>query len=389
MPKADRIQFDFTVGNTRYRPTLDLPPTQANLRHAKRQLATIKSRIANGTFSFSDEFPDYRFIDKVATAASRPTFGTVADKFLQSIGDLEYATRESYRKILSSFWRPKIGVKPIDEIKYSDLAAIVGGHPWGSTKTRNNVVSVGRRVFDFHYADIENKSNPAEKLKSLRVQRQPPDPYTIEEANELIAELRTHCGNGDANYFEFGFFAGVRPSEAIALLWDDVDLKRGTVRISKARVMAQDKGRTKTAVVRDIELCPRALDVLNQQRTLTGLAGKQVFGPYHDLQIPWKRWAFAHKRLTIRYREPYQVRHTSVSWNLMIGKNLLWVAQQHGHSAAVMLKVYAKWITGSTDEDVDNIKMAMGYVKQQSKPLVPDGQKERDRTADTIRLIKG
>ena len=58
--------------------------------------------------------------------------------------------------------------------------------------------------------------------------------------------------------------------------------------------------------------------------------------PYHDLQIPWKRWVFAHKKLSIRYREPYQMRHTSVTWNLMVGMNLLLVAQNHGHSPAVM-----------------------------------------------------
>jgi len=53
------------------------------------------------------------------------------------------------------------------------------------------------------------------------------------------------------------------------------------------------------------------------------------------------------------------MRHTSVTWNLMIGKNLLWVAQNHGHSGAVMLKVYAKWLQGSTDKDVAKIGAAM------------------------------
>jgi hypothetical protein len=46
----------------------------------------------------------------------------------------------------------------------------------------------------------------------------------------------------------------------------------------------------------------------------------------------------------------------------MIGKNLLWVAEQHGHSAAVMLKVYAKWMKGATEKDVEAIRVAMGFV---------------------------
>ncbi len=34
--------------------------------------------------------------------------------------------------------------------------------------------------------------------------------------------------------------------------------------------------------------------------------------------------------MKLRYRKPYCARHSSVSWNLMIGRNPLWVAKQHG-----------------------------------------------------------
>lgn len=53
------------------------------------------------------------------------------------------------------------------------------------------------------------------------------------------------------------------------------------------------------------------------------------------------------------------MRHTGVTWNLMIGKNLPLVAQNHARSAAVTLKVYAKWLTGSTDKEVARIGAAM------------------------------
>ena len=51
-----RIQFDFEYEGVRYRPTLQRAPTEANLRRARLQLNGIKERIANGTFSFSEEF---------------------------------------------------------------------------------------------------------------------------------------------------------------------------------------------------------------------------------------------------------------------------------------------------------------------------------------------
>ncbi len=36
----------------------------------------------------------------------------------------------------------------------------------------------------------------------------------------------------------------------------------------------------------------------------------------------------------------------------MLGKNLLWVAKQHGHSVEVMLRMYAAWLEGATEADI-------------------------------------
>ena len=65
------------------------------------------------------------------------------------------------------------------------------------------------------------------------------------------------------------------------------------------------------------------------------------------------------KALNIRRRGPYHARHSSVTWQLMLGKNLLWVAKQHGHSVEVMLRMYAAWLDGATAADIQAIKQAM------------------------------
>ena len=43
----------------------------------------------------------------------------------------------------------------------------------------------------------------------------------------------------------------------------------------------------------------------------------------------------------------------------MLGKNLLWVAKQHGHSVEVMLRMYAAWLEGATEVDIHAIKRSM------------------------------
>jgi hypothetical protein len=71
------------------------------------------------------------------------------------------------------------------------------------------------------------------------------------------------------------------------------------------------------------------------------------------------RWSESIKALNIRRRGPYHARHSSVTWQLMLGKNLLWVAKQHGHSVEVMLRMYAGWLEGATESDIHAIKNAM------------------------------
>jgi hypothetical protein len=37
---------------------------------------------------------------------------------------------------------------------------------------------------------------------------------------------------------------------------------------------------------------------------------------------------------------------------MLLGKNLLWVVQQHGHGVEGMLRMYAAWIERATDSDI-------------------------------------
>ena len=64
-----RIQFDFRLNGTRYRPSIKRPPSEANLRRARERLEVIKRQIDDGTFSFADEFPDYRFLRRLNGAS--------------------------------------------------------------------------------------------------------------------------------------------------------------------------------------------------------------------------------------------------------------------------------------------------------------------------------
>jgi hypothetical protein len=78
------------------------------------------------------------------------------------------------------------------------------------------------------------------------------------------------------------------------------------------------------------------------------------------------------RRLAIRYRKPYLARHTSVSWNLIIGRPPLLVAKEHGHRISTLFSVYAAWIEGAVEADIGAIRDAMnrtgGEVREATTP---------------------
>jgi len=151
----------------------------------------------------------------------------------------------------------------------------------------------------------------------------------------------------------------------------DLDLAHSIVNIHRSRVAGIERNGTKTGVDRRVALCPRALLVLRKQLRLRArleAAGKldhdYVFvqssgAPLRNLQYSQWRWHQTLSALNLRYRRPYTARHSSVSWNLMIDKNPLWVAKQHGHSIETMLRVYAAWAEGAVEADVAAIKRSM------------------------------
>jgi hypothetical protein len=48
-----------------------------------------------------------------------------------------------------------------------------------------------------------------------------------------------------------------------------------------------------------------------------------------------------------------------VSWNLMLGRNPLRVAKEHGHCISTLFSVYAAWIEGAVEADIGAIRDAM------------------------------
>jgi hypothetical protein len=86
-------------------------------------------------------------------------------------------------------------------------------------------------------------------------------------------------------------------------------------------------------------------------------------------------------------------RHTSVSWNLMVGRNPLLVAKKHGHRPTTMLSVYAAWTEGAVEADITAIRKAMNRAdgdgaRQKRLPTGPGSKRRRRPSLDWLSHVR-
>lgn len=345
VPRDNSIKIWFMYQGKRCWESIKLNPTPPNIRYAAKLRDEICNKIALGCFSYAEYFPESK---RAANDASKAkTFEMVANDWIETIGDLATSTIEGYLKMLNNHVLPKIGSMPIDKITYSRLASLLTKLDCGA-KTKNNVATVIRQPFMLAVRDGLIKDNPAQYLQNAKAQKEPPDPFMLDEAELILAKLK-----GEPvyyNYFELAFFTGLRTSELFALTWQDIDFNRQTMRINKASVKGEIKS-TKTYSFRDVELNSRAIEALHRQRMITGLLNGNVFldpktkRPFTNTKTPWRPWQYAVMLSGVRYRKPYNTRHTYATMNLMAGANPMWVARQMGHTTMKMLlENYSRWI---------------------------------------------
>jgi integrase len=381
--RDNTIRVSFYYEGTRYRRTLyvgDVPmrATQANLKHAAKLAEEIKLKIKAGAFVMAEYFPE-------DGEAGPTTVARQLDTWLAA-QRVEGSTKDGYRSA-TNFWKNAsyhdadltlaLGPVPLRQLKLSHLKTALARRPELSGKTINNYVSVLRGALGLAVADKIIRENPAEDLPSAKWQRDPPDPFTPEERDKLIAHAQAKHAGQVANMVRFWMWSGLRTSELIGLRWGSVDLASGTILVREAKVKRKVKA-TKTNVARTVRLNSEARAALTAQKEHTFLKGEAVFhDPRHgepwDTEANFRKvfWVPMLKALGIRYRRPYQCRHTYATVMLHAKMNPAMCAKQLGHDVKVFLTIYAKWIEGEADD------REMALLEQQIAPT--PGAKEMTR----------
>jgi integrase len=349
---AKSIGITFQYRGARCREKLRLAPSPANLKYAERLKATIDHEIATGTFDYAKHFPDSpraRTLSRTPGAAI-----TVAEQLRawhdSMQGEIERETWDEYGKDISKVLIPRFGELRLAELARVEVKAWASGSEL-SRKRLNNILIPLRSMLRAALDDGLIQRNPLldfEVRKPRAIQQEQIDPFTLDEIRSIAA----HCPVEFANMVRFWAWSGLRTGEMIALDWGDVDWRRGTLRVSRAVREGRTKATKTEAGTRDIKLLAPALEALQAQKHITFLAGREIWTNPRtqerwtgDGAIRKTAWTYALRKAGVRYRYPYQLRHTFASWMLSAGENPLWVAKQMGHRDwSMIVRTYGRWI---------------------------------------------
>lgn len=354
------VRIHFHYRGVYCREPLNIKATPSNLKFAANLRGEILSNIAKGTFNYSKYFPNSKNALRFGyKPPSDITVGEMLTTYLEEAKrTLEFSTYNGYLKKTNRYLMPAFKNIPIRELTPAMIREWVKDFNL-TMKTIKNTMTPLRAVIATALVDEIIDKNPLDHiiLAKLVNKETSESDYEVDPFNKLEIEAILNAAEPQVkNFFQFAFFTGLRTSELIALDWSDIDWIGGFIYITKAYVSGRIKPTKTKGSKRQVLLLPPALEALKAQKQYTFMKGGRIFhAPFSNepwtspFQIRHAAWYPLLRRAGVRYRNPYQTRHTYASMMLSNGENLMWVARQLGHvNTEMVMKTYGRWIPDVT-----------------------------------------
>jgi len=364
--QGETINITFTYKGVKCRePLSNLEVNSKNLKYAERTLGEIHNKIERGTFVYAEYFPRSARLKIFGNAAAGKTVKMYLDEYISicETRKLSPSTIGGYKKCRSAL--AALHSFPTSELTPAAMKAWIQSRTT-TLKTIRNQLSFLRSALDEAVTDGVLQINPVSLVTASRYQSDKTsadsdyivDPLSPAEVDALLSA----AGNKQwENLFMFAIQTGLRSSELCSLRWRDIDFIGKTAHVQSASVVGVIKGTKTKAGTRKVELNDSAMAVLASQKTFTFMKDATIFED-PKTNKPWasadairkKAWVPTLRKAGIRYRNPYQTRHTFATRHISQGANLFWLAGQMGHKGPEMLfrhyGSYLKEYDGNTEK---------------------------------------
>ncbi|MFN6753474.1 tyrosine-type recombinase/integrase [Proteus mirabilis] len=329
-------------------PLSRLTVDNKNIKYAERLLAEIQNNIERSTFNYAKYFPESKKLPLFGVNNKIKTIIDYLDEYL-----VICETRNLSPSTIGGYKKCKSALSDLHKLQVTSLTPAIVKN-WiqkqsTSLKTIRNQLSFLRSAIDEAITDGAISVNPVSLVSASRYQSKGGttessyivDPLSPKEVSALLLVAKYEQWK---NLFRFAINTGLRSSELCALKWSDIDFIERTAHVQSASVVGVIKETKTKAGTRKVELNDEAMKSLKEQKQFTFMKDGVIFEDPKTNQawasadaIRKKAWVPTLKKAGIRYRNPYQTRHTFATRNISQGVNLFWLAGQMGHKGPEML----------------------------------------------------
>ena len=375
---GETINITFTYKGVKCRePLSNLEVNSKNIKYAERTLGEIHNKIERGTFNYGEHFPRSARLKIFGNASTGKTVKNYLDEYLVicETRKLSPSTIGGYKKCLNAL--ASLHVFPASELTPAALKTWIQSQKT-TLKTIRNQLSFLRSALDEAVTDGVLQINPVSLVTASRYQSSKTEDesdYIVDPLSPAEVEALLHAAGNKQweNIFRFAIETGLRSSELCALRWRDIDFIGKTAHVQNASVVGVIKGTKTKAGTRKVELTEEALFALTSQKPFTFMKDATVFED-PKTEKPWagadairkKAWVPTLRKAGIRYRNPYQTRHTFATRHISRGANLFWLASQMGHKGPEMLfRHYGRYLKEYDGNTENRPKLVSGGTSKE------------------------
>lgn len=295
------------------------------------------------------------------TAPSRMTVGQWMDIWVaEYLGGVKPRTVDNYKGVVNHRIKPGLGAVKLDALNPHTVQNYYNGltKEGLAPKTVKNVHGIFHKALQQAVSNGYIKNNPADSCilpRAIRKELKPMD------EDMITAFLKAIQGHQFGDLFTVTLFTGMREGEALGLLWDCVDLTKGTITVDKQLQLIRGSGGqyqmvpTKNSKSRSITLAASVVKVLRDVKRKQ-LENRLRYGPLwedrgfvftdelgHHLSASSVYKSF--KKVMEQIGSPetrfHDLRHSYAVASIRSGNDIKTVQENLGHAtAAFTLDVY-------------------------------------------------